>query len=208
MLKVVDIVQGFIGSGKTTLINNLIEAVFPNERILVVLTEWGNTQVVQRDSRIMTYSWNCEKGFPIDVIRQIIRTAPSQRIIFEVNGLASGNELIDVLLQLANEGHICLGAKLAVFDGRKHDLLGESLKDILYQVAVTSDGFWINNANKNICNWLASINAGAHQSTGNNLTKWYDQVTNAGQRRRMKELALCIIVPVIVYLIIYLLIFK
>jgi hypothetical protein len=208
MPKVVDIVQGFIGSGKTSLINSLIENVFPNESILVVLTEWGNTQVVQMDSRITTYSWNYEKGFSPDAVRQIVRTGSYQRIIFEVNRLATGNELIDVLLQLAHEGHICLGAKMAVFDGRKHDLLGESLKEILYQAAVTSDGFWINHANKNICKWLASINPGAHQSTGDDLTKWYDQVANAGPKSSIKELALCIIVPVVVYLIIYLLIFK
>ncbi|MDF2572406.1 MAG: hypothetical protein K0R55_4010 [Sporomusa sp.] len=208
MPKVVDIVQGFVGSGKTTLINSLIENAFPDEKILVVLTEWGNTQVVQMDSRITTYSWNCEKGFSTDAVRQIVRTGPTQRIIFEVNGLASGNELMDVLLQLANEGHICLGAKMAVFDGKKYNLLGESFKDILYQVAVTSDGFWINHANKNICKWLASINPGSHQSTGDDLPKWYDQVANAGPKRSIKELALCIVVPVIVYLIIYLLIFK
>lgn len=208
MPKVVDIVQGFVGSGKTRLINRLIETVFPNGRILVVLTEWGNTQVVQMDSRITMYSWNCEKGFSIDVIRQIIRKGSSQRIIFEINGLASGNELIDVLVQLANEGHLCLGAKMAVFDGRKHDLLGESLKDILYQVAVNSDGFWINNANKSLCKWLASINSGAYQSTGDDLTKWYDQATKAGRRKIIKELSICIITPVIVYLIILLLISK
>ena len=208
MPKVVDIVQGFVGSGKTTLINSLIENVFPNEKILVVLTEWGNTPIVQTDSRIRTYSWNCEKGFSTDVIRQIVTMEPFQRVIFEVNGLATGSELIDVLLQLANEGHICLGAKMAVFDGRKYDLLGESFKDILYQVAVNSDGFWINNANKDICKWLASINVEAHQSPGNDLTKWYDQVANAGERRIKKELILCIIASVIVYLILYLLIFK
>lgn len=208
MPKVVDIVQGFIGAGKTILINRLIEKAFPNERILIVLTEWGNTQVVQMDSRITTYSWNCEKGFPTDAVRQIVRMESFQRIIFEVNGLASRNELIDVLLQLVNEGHICLGAKMAVFDGRKYDLLGESFKDILYQVAVTSDGFWINNANKNICKWLASMNPEAHQSTGNDLAKWYDQVANAGESRTKKELILCIIASVIVYLIIYLVNFK
>lgn len=208
MPKVVDIVRGFIGSGKTTLINSLIEKVFPNERILVVLTEWGNTPVVQIDSRVKLYSWSCEKGFPMDVIRQIVRKEPSQRIIFEVNGVASGSELIDALLQLAKEGHICLGVKMAVFDGRKYDSFGESFKDILYHIAVTSDGFWINNANKNICKWLTSINPEAHQSTGNDLTKWYDQVANMGPKRRRKELILCIIAPVIVYLIIYLLIFK
>lgn len=205
MPKVVDIVQGFIGSGKTTLINNLIEKVFPHERILVVLTEWGNTQVVQMDSRITTYSWNCQKGFPLNAIRQIVKMGPSQRIIFEVNGLASGSELMDVLMQLANEGSICLGARIAVFDGRKYDLLGESFQDILYQVAVNSDGFCINNANKNICRWLTTVNSGAHQSTGNDLPKWYDRVANSRPKRSIKELVLCIIVPVIVYLIIYLL---
>ncbi len=208
MPKIVDIVQGFVGSGKTRLINSLIENVFPNENILVVLTEWGNTPIVQTDSRIRTYSWNCEKGFPTDVIWQIVRMEPSQRIIFEVNGLASGSELLDALVRLVNEGNICLGAKIAVFDGRKYDLLGESFKDILYRVAVNSDGFWINNANKNICKWLASINSGAHQNTGNDLTKWYGQVANTGKRRVIKELISCMLVPVIVYLIIYLLIFK
>ncbi|EGO62894.1 GTP-binding protein [Acetonema longum] len=208
MPKVVDIVQGFIGSGKTTLINSLIEKVFPHERILVVLTEWGNTQVVQMDSRIMTYSWNCQKGFPMIAIRKIVRMGPSQRIIFEVNGLASGGELMDVLMQLANEGSICLGAKMAVFDGRKYDLLGESFQDILYKVAVNSDGFWINNANKNICRWLTTINSRAHQSTGNDLTKWYDRVANSGQRKIIRELIICIIGPVIVYLIIFLAVSK
>ncbi len=208
MLKAVDIIQGFVGSGKTALINSLIEKAFPNERILVVLTEWGNTQVVQMDSRITTYSWDCEKGFPKDVIQKIVRMGPFHRIIFEVNGLALGSELIHILTQLANEGHICLGAKIAVFNGRKYDLLGESFKDILYQIAVNSDGFWINHANKNICKWLTSINPLARQSTGEDLIKWYNQVANAGQRRRKKELILCIIVPVIVYLMVYLFIFK
>lgn len=207
MRKVVDVVQGFIGSGKTTLINSLIENVFPHEKILVVLTEWGNTQVVQRDLRITTYSWNCEKGFSMDGMRQIIRRGPFQRIIFEINGLASGSRIIDGLMQLANEGRICLGAKMAVFDGRKYDLLGESFKAILYQAAVTSDGFWIHNANKNICKWLASINSEAHQSTGGDLIKWYGQAAHAGQGK-IKDLIICVFVPVIVYGIIYILISK
>ncbi|WP_110956057.1 GTP-binding protein [Anaerosinus massiliensis] len=206
MPKIVDIVQGFIGSGKTALINSLIENAFPNEKILVVLTEWGNTQVVQMNSRITTYSWNCEKGFSADIIRRMVRMESFQRIIFEVNGLASGNVLIKVLMQLVKEREICLGAKMAVFDGRKYDLMGESFKDILYQVAVSSDGFLINNMNGDICKWLASINPRAYQNNGDDIAKWHDQIVNLEQRRIKMELSICMIVSVIVYLIIYLLI--
>ncbi|MCC5468277.1 CobW-like GTP-binding protein [Pelosinus baikalensis] len=59
MLKVVDIVQGFLGSGKTSLINHLIQHVFEDEMILVILTEWGKTQVIEIGSRVITYSWDC-----------------------------------------------------------------------------------------------------------------------------------------------------
>lgn len=208
MPKIVDIVQGFVGSGKTALINSLIENIFSNENILVVLTEWGNSQVIQNNSRITTYSWNCEKGFTADIIRRIVRMGPFQRIIFEVNGLASGSMLIKVLMQLVKEKEICLGAKMAVFDGRMYNLMGESFKDIIYQVAVSSDGFLINNTNGDVCKWLTSINPRAYQNNGDDIAKWYDQIVNLRQRRIKMELSICMIASVIMYLIIYLLISK
>lgn len=203
MLKVVDIVQGFLGSGKTSLINHLIQNIFLDEVILVVLTEWGKTEVIHMGQRTMTYSWDWEQGFPLEAIRQIIKMENIQRIIFEVNGFASGQELIDVLTELANEGQISLGAKMAVFNGPQYNLLGESLKSIFYKIALTSDGFWINEGNSSMCKWLHAIQPSGYQTTGDDWKKWYLQTSKPQKKSIIKQLIPYIAMLIIIYSIFF-----
>lgn len=203
MPKVVDIVQGFLGSGKTLLINHLIQNVFKDETILVVLTEWGKTQVMQIGSRIVTYSWDWEQGFPLDQIRDITKTGNVQRIIFEVNGFASGQELIDVLTLLAKEGHISLGASMAVFNGAIYNAMGKPLEDIFRQMALTSDGFWINEPADNLYKWLFSVKSDVCQTTGGDWTKWYAKASKAQTKPVAGQLIPYIIGLMVIYFIFF-----
>jgi hypothetical protein len=203
MLKIVDIVQGFLGSGKTSLINHLIQNVFEDEIILVVLTEWGKTQVMQIGSRIVTYSWDWEQGFPLDQIRYITKMENMQRIIFEVNGFASGQELINVLTLLAKEGHISLGARIAVFNGAIYNAMGKPLEDIFRQMALTSDGFWINEPNDNLYKWLPSVKPDGCQTTGDDWAKWYAKVSKPQRKPVVGQLIPYVVSLMVIYFIFF-----
>jgi hypothetical protein len=201
MLKVVDIVQGFLGSGKTSLINHLIQHVFEDEMILVILTEWGKTQVNEIGSRVITYSWDWEQGFPLDEVQRMVKIGDRQRIIFEVNGFASGQELMNVLNQLAKEGHISLGASMAVFNGTKYNAIGKSLEDIFRQIALESEGFWINESNPDLYRWLSSVKPDSCKTTGGDWANWYTRILKGQKKTIVQQLAPYITCLTVIYLI-------
>lgn len=175
-MKVIDIVQGFLGSGKTTLINHLIKEVFPRQRILVVQTEWGESTIEGFGRRVQVIDWDWESGFDQNKMKKLVCTPGIDRIIFEVNGMAPVNELIDTIEELEIRGLIKIGAYLAVFHGAIWQTMGRPLEEIFLRMAVTSQGFWLREANDELVSWLRRVQRAGCQTRGGQWAKWYRAV--------------------------------
>lgn len=96
----IEIVTGFIGSGKTKFINALLESTLSkNEKVIVVQLETGETEIERKfkeDSRVrfttLTYGEFSEKRFS-----HILQRVAPHRVIIEFNGTEDINELLEVI---------------------------------------------------------------------------------------------------------------
>ena len=180
-MKVVDVVQGFLGSGKTTLINNLIQEVFTLEKILVLQTEWGEAEINGCGNRVILRNWDWERGFNLLEIRKLLRIPGVERIIIELNGMAPADKLLSTLGIMGSRGEIKLGNCMAVFHGPTWEVMGKPLEEIFQQMALSSQGFWVRDGNKDLHRWLQSVQSNACLTTGENWGLWYKQIDQANR---------------------------
>lgn len=97
----IEIVTGFIGSGKTSFINELIQdTLVDSEKIVIILCETGETQleqIVKNDKRITIKYCNYENPLIEEYIKNILEVNCPHRVIIEFNGTWIVNELLDII---------------------------------------------------------------------------------------------------------------
>ncbi|MEG6521941.1 GTP-binding protein [Desulfotomaculum sp. 1211_IL3151] len=193
-MRVVDVVQGFLGSGKTTLINNLIQEVFTQERILVIQTEWGEAELGDYGNRVAIRDW--EKSFNLLEVRKLIHMPGVDRIIIELNGMAPASELLHALDIMDTRGEIKLGNCMSVFHGPTWEVMGKPLEEIFSLMVLTSQGFWIREGSKALQQWIQKTQPKGCLTTGNDWVLWYKQINQAGKYNIVKKLVKrCSVVP-------------
>lgn len=93
-----EIVTGFIGAGKTSFINALIQdTLINNEKVVIIQCEAGQVQIeenLQKDKRITIKSCTHEKLFTIGYIKYILDLHRPHRLIIEFNGTWIINSLL------------------------------------------------------------------------------------------------------------------
>lgn len=104
MIKV-DVVSGFLGSGKTTLIKSLLKA-YENENVVLIENEFGDIgidgDIIEREGfQVFEISSGCiccimKKDF-LMVLSRIIKEFNPDRIIVEPTGISILSEIIDIL---------------------------------------------------------------------------------------------------------------
>lgn len=90
----IDILLGFLGSGKTTLINSILKSnKLKDEIIVIIQQEIGEVKVSGNQFIIVEK----KSGEPVDdnLIKKVISKFAPDRIIIELNGMDSGNEIIN-----------------------------------------------------------------------------------------------------------------
>nr|WP_315988738.1 GTP-binding protein [Desulforamulus aquiferis] len=184
----VNVIQGFLGSGKTTLIDILIREVFTNERILVIQSEWGERELPDYGPRVKIKSWDWEKGFNLVEVRKLIKIPGVDRIIFELNGMAPANELVDTLEIMKTRGEIELASNIAVFHGPTWEVMAQSLDEFFKLMALTSHGFWLREGNESLRKWIVRTQPSAYITTGGNWGQWYNGISKNNRRNQRKKL--------------------
>ncbi|TGE31726.1 GTP-binding protein [Desulfosporosinus sp. Sb-LF] len=104
MIKV-DVVSGFLGSGKTTLVKKLLQ-VHQKEKIVLIENEFGDIgidgELIEREGfEVFEISSGCiccimQKDF-VQMLDRIIKEFHPQRIIIEPTGISILSEIIDIL---------------------------------------------------------------------------------------------------------------
>lgn len=93
-----DVVTGFLGSGKSVFINNIInETITKDEKVVVIQLENGLTKIRKDFINVNTYIYDDEIYKLDSFINNIIEESNCKRIIIEYNGTESFEELSNIL---------------------------------------------------------------------------------------------------------------
>ncbi|ODA39296.1 GTP-binding protein [Desulfosporosinus sp. BG] len=105
MMIKVDIISGFLGSGKTTLVKKLLQ-VHQQENVVLIENEFGDIgidgELIEREGfEVFEISSGCiccimQKDF-VQMLARIIKEFHPQRIIIEPTGISILSEIIDIL---------------------------------------------------------------------------------------------------------------
>lgn len=140
MIKI-DVVSGFLGSGKTTLIKSLLKA-YENEKVVLIENEFGDIgidgDIIEREGfQVFEISSGCiccimKKDF-LMVLGRIIKEFDPDRIIVEPTGISILSEIIDILNDPEVSEKCSINSLITVIDSINYlqqcDAFGEFFED-------------------------------------------------------------------------------
>lgn len=137
----IDIVSGYLGAGKTTLIGKIVEAVCTDEKVVYLENEYGEVRLNEKLSQMSSFqkadlSSGCiccglSQSFT-ETLRNIIEWQSPDRIIIEPSGIVMLSDLIKKT-SCFESLDVSLNATVTVVDVRRFDMymrnLGEFYSD-------------------------------------------------------------------------------
>jgi len=127
MIKV-DIISGFLGAGKTTLIKKLIKEVFAGQQIVLIENEFGEIGIdggFLKDAGINISEMNsgcicCSLvGDFATALKQVVTEYHPDRIIIEPSGVGKLSDVEKAVLGVAEDAGIEIATTTAVVDAKK-----------------------------------------------------------------------------------------
>ena len=124
----ISIVSGFLGAGKTTLIQKLLKEVFQNEKIAIIENEFGDVgidggflkntgiQVTEMNSGCICCSLVGDFG---KNMREVIAEYEPDHIIVEPSGVGKLSDVVKSVQELALDMDVELSALITVVNGKK-----------------------------------------------------------------------------------------
>ncbi len=124
----IDIISGFLGAGKTTLIKKLIEDSLANEKLVLIENEFGEigidggflkeagVQVTEMNSGCICCSLVGDFG---KSLKEVLNTYHPDRVIIEPSGVGKLSDVIKAVQGVNEDVEICLNSATAVVDATK-----------------------------------------------------------------------------------------
>lgn len=134
----VNLVFGFLGSGKTTLVKHLLAQVGTKEKTAVIVNEFGEVGVdgdILRGQSIDVVELNSGclccvlKGSLLLAVEELRDKAKVQRVIVEATGVAQPAELLESLVESSANHRLQIGPLVTVVDCAKFTKLEGMLGD-------------------------------------------------------------------------------
>ncbi len=131
----VDVISGFLGAGKTTLISKLIKEVFSGQQIVLVENEFGEIGIdggflKEAGIEIREINSGCIcctlKGDFEESLKQVVETYHPERIIIEPSGVG---KLSDILRAVKTVDGLELGSYSTVVDGNRAKVYHRNFKE-------------------------------------------------------------------------------
>jgi G3E family GTPase len=140
MIKV-DVISGFLGAGKTTLIKKLLKS-YKEEKVVLIENEFGDigvdADIVERDGfDVFEITSGCiccimKKDF-ITIFNKIIKEYKPEKILIEPTGISILSEIIEVLKRPDFKDICEINSLITVIDGisylEQRDVFGEFFED-------------------------------------------------------------------------------
>lgn len=147
MIKV-DVISGFLGSGKTTLVMKLLQ-VHQKEKVVLIENEFGDIgidgELIEREGfEVFEISSGCiccimQKDF-VQMLARIIEEFQPQRIIIEPTGISILSEIIDILRKPEFASLLQINSLVTVVDSVNYlqqcEVFGEFFEDQITNASV------------------------------------------------------------------------
>jgi G3E family GTPase len=127
----IDIVSGFLGAGKTTLIKKLLEEAFVGEKVALIENEFGEIGIdgailKNYDIQIKELNSGCicctiAGNFSL-ALKEVLKSYQPDRIIIEPSGVGKLSDVINGCSQFLKKGEITLNICMVVVDGLKYKM--------------------------------------------------------------------------------------
>lgn len=147
MIKV-DVISGFLGSGKTTLVKKLLQ-IHQKEKVVLIENEFGDIgidgELIEREGfEVFEISSGCiccimQKDF-VQMLVRIIKEFHPQRIIIEPTGISILSEIIDILRKPEFASLLQINSLVTVVDGVNYlqqcEVFGEFFEEQITNASV------------------------------------------------------------------------
>lgn len=147
MIKV-DVISGFLGVGKTTLIKKLLNA-YKNEKVILIENEFGEIgidgDIVEKEGfDVVEITSGCiccitKKDF-VNIFSKILKEYTPERVIIEPTGVSILSEIIGVLRRAEFADRCDINSLITVIDGisylQHRDVFGEFFEDQIINAGV------------------------------------------------------------------------
>lgn len=162
----IDIVSGFLGAGKTTLIKKLLSNCFAEEKVVLIENEYGEIGIDGRlfhDFKIQVKEMyagciccTIAGDFTL-ALKEVMRQYVPERIIIEPSGVGKLSDVIKACGQFAKKGQCELNMCITVVDGTKYKLYLKNFGEFYKNQLIHSDTIFISrtqNMKKDSINYL------------------------------------------------------
>ena len=124
----IDIISGFLGAGKTTLIKKLLSEAFQNEKVVLIENEFGEigidggflkeagVEITEMNSGCICCSLVGDFGTALE---KVINDYHPDRVIIEPSGVGKLSDVIRAVEGVGEKIEIALNSYTAVVDGQK-----------------------------------------------------------------------------------------
>lgn len=169
----VDIISGFLGAGKTTLIKKLLDTLVKDEKVAIVENEYGEVGIdgdLLKDRRIEVKEINsgcicCTiKGDFKQNILDIISNYRPDRIIIEPSGVANFSQVLESIKEAHIEG-LRINMKITMVDAQNVHMYMKNFGDFYRSQLVNANTVILTRVEKlsdkeitHVCNEIKTIN--------------------------------------------------
>ena len=124
----VDIVSGFLGAGKTTLIKKLVSQVYAGEQLVLIENEFGEIGIdggFLREAGIQVTEMNsgcicCTLvGDFSEALKKVLKEYHPDRVLIEPSGVGKLSDVAKAVEGIRGQAEISLGSLITVVDGKK-----------------------------------------------------------------------------------------
>lgn len=145
MKKRLEVVTGFLGSGKSSFINSLIAlTMIPTDKILVIQLECGDT-TINTHSKVKSIKFNKDLNMLSTFILESTYEFNASRVIIEYNGTLSLEDLYENLNINKFKKEFYLGANYFLCDGKTIDSYLFNMGGILVPFISNANIITVNN---------------------------------------------------------------
>jgi uncharacterized membrane protein YraQ (UPF0718 family) len=148
----VEIVIGFLGFGKTSFINSMLQSEeLQNEIIVVIQDEFGKCEIIdnlnnqKQQSQIIVIKNEETKEINADYIKKIIKEYIPDRIFIEVNGMKNSTNIINIFNEKGIKKLCEIDDIISVIDVIKFPMYFRNMKSMVSTHIFNSETIILNN---------------------------------------------------------------